>query len=182
MTSGANQAFTNLVVALVDSGDKSVLFTPYYFNHLMALQMTGGGDNVVLGPCNPDTLHPDLDWLEAQCKSDNPPKLVVVVNPCNPTGVLMTRPELDRLARITKASGNTWLVLDNTYEDFLAGGREHYTPSGDHILHVFSFSKNFGMMGWRLGYIAYPTAGAGGTLGSALVKVQVLYASMYMKI
>ena len=41
VTSGANQAFTNVVLALLDSGDGSVLFAPYYFNHLMAIQMTG---------------------------------------------------------------------------------------------------------------------------------------------
>lgn len=41
VTSGANQAFVNLVVTLVDAKDRVVLFAPYYFNHLMALQMTG---------------------------------------------------------------------------------------------------------------------------------------------
>ena len=41
VTSGANQAFANLVVSLLDAGDRCVLWAPYYFNHLMALQMTG---------------------------------------------------------------------------------------------------------------------------------------------
>lgn len=41
VTSGANQAFVNLVLSLVDAKDRVVLFAPYYFNHLMALQMTG---------------------------------------------------------------------------------------------------------------------------------------------
>ncbi len=49
MTAGANQAFTNVVLTLLDSQDKVVLFKPYYFNHLMAVQMTGGADNVVYG-------------------------------------------------------------------------------------------------------------------------------------
>lgn len=49
VTAGANQAFSNLTVALVDAADKTVLFTPYYFNHLMALQMCGGGAGVVFG-------------------------------------------------------------------------------------------------------------------------------------
>ena len=46
VTAGANQAFTNVVIALADAGDRTVLFRPYYFNHLMALQMTGGADTV----------------------------------------------------------------------------------------------------------------------------------------
>ena len=39
ITSGANQAFVNVVLALVDASDRVVLFSPYYFNHLMALQV-----------------------------------------------------------------------------------------------------------------------------------------------
>ena len=88
VTSGANQAFTNIVLTLVDAEDKVVLFKPYYFNHLMALQMTGGGKNVMYGPAGAG-LKPDLDWLENELKSDIPPKMVVIVNPCNPAGSLL---------------------------------------------------------------------------------------------
>ena len=49
VTAGANQAFTNLVLTLMDTGSKVVLFKPYYFNHLMAIQMTGGGGNIIYG-------------------------------------------------------------------------------------------------------------------------------------
>lgn len=126
VTAGANQAFTNTVIALLDECDACVLFAPIYFNHRMALQvgcrgdrlaaaptgwapaaaavpqpllrsrcstglrvpaptlpllpghlqMTGGGDRVVLGPCHADTMHPDLDWLERQLAGPRPPKMV----------------------------------------------------------------------------------------------------------
>ena len=49
VTAGANQAFTNVVLTLLDANDSVVLFKPYYFNHLMAVQMTGGGANTILG-------------------------------------------------------------------------------------------------------------------------------------
>ena len=86
VTSGANQAFTNLVLTLLDPSDAAILFVPYYFNHLMALQMTGGGHNVVYGQCDPHTWKPDLDWLEQALQGPKPPRMVVLVNPCNPTG------------------------------------------------------------------------------------------------
>ncbi|KAG2496482.1 hypothetical protein HYH03_005308 [Edaphochlamys debaryana] len=156
VTPGCNQAFLNALLALCDVEDRVVLFKPYYFDHLMAMQMTGSADRVVIGSTHPDTLRPDLDWLEGALKGPQPPKMVVVVNPCNPTGVLLTRPELDRLSALC-AAGGAWLVLDNTYEDFVfAEGGEHYCPSGPHVVHLFSMSKAYGMMGWRIGYIAFP--------------------------
>lgn len=60
VTAGANQAFTNVVLTLLDAKDSVVLFKPYYFNHLMAVQMTGGGANTILGryaQCVCRTLH-----------------------------------------------------------------------------------------------------------------------------
>ena len=41
VTAGANQALTSIMLTLLDPPDKAVLFRPYYFNALMALQMTG---------------------------------------------------------------------------------------------------------------------------------------------
>lgn len=86
VTAGANQAFTNIVLTLLDPSDGIVLFVPYYFNHLMAVQMTGGAANVIYGQCDPQTWHPDLDWLEQQLQQPGRLKMVVLVNPCNPTG------------------------------------------------------------------------------------------------
>lgn len=51
VTAGANQAFTNVVLTLLDTESKVVLFKPYYFNHLMAIQMTGGAHSTSFGRC-----------------------------------------------------------------------------------------------------------------------------------
>ena len=54
VTAGANQAFTNLVLALLDAEDRVVLFTPYYFNHHMAIQVRGAWQRqsaCILAPC-----------------------------------------------------------------------------------------------------------------------------------
>lgn len=173
VTAGANQAFTNVVLTLLDSQDKVVLFKPYYFNHLMAVQMTGGADNVVYGRCDPESWHPDLDWLEECLQSSSPPHMVVLVNPCNPTGVLMSKCELQRAQKLCEQAG-AWLVVDNTYEHFTYDGRQHTCVSGPHVVNIFSMSKAFGMMGWRLGYIAYPNAdlAADPEVGFQMSKVQ----------
>ena len=63
MTAGANQGYTNLVLSLLDAGDAAVLFRPYYFIHLMALQMTG---SEIVTPASTPDLQPDLAALEAE--------------------------------------------------------------------------------------------------------------------
>ena len=65
VTAGANQAYTNVVLALLDAGDPAMLFRPYYFNHLMALQMTGSAAEVILPPSTADLL-PDIEQLRAE--------------------------------------------------------------------------------------------------------------------
>lgn len=158
VTAGANQAFVNIVLTLCDAGDSVVMFAPYYFNAYMSFQMTGVTD-ILVGPSNPKTLQPDVDWLEkALTKQDDkpPPKLVTVVNPGNPSGAFIPKPLLQRISDLCKSAGS-WLVVDNTYEYFMYDGLEHYCLEDSHIVNLFSFSKAYGMMGWRVGYIAYPT-------------------------
>lgn len=86
VTAGANQALASLMLTLLDPSDRTVMFKPYYFNALMAVQMTGGASTMVFGPCDPDSFHPDLDWLQQQLDSPEPPRLVYLVNPANPSG------------------------------------------------------------------------------------------------
>ncbi|KAJ3701310.1 hypothetical protein LUZ61_005015 [Rhynchospora tenuis] len=171
VTAGANQAFVNIVLTLCDPGDSVVMFAPYYFNAYMSFQMTGITD-ILVGPADPNTFHPDLEWLEKTLsqKGDKPvPKLVTVVNPGNPSGVYIPLPTLKRISDICRKAGS-WFVVDNTYEYFMYDGLKHECLEGSHIVNVFSFSKAYGMMGWRVGYIAYPTEVDG--FAEQLLKVQ----------
>lgn len=169
VTAGANQAFVNLVLTLCDAGDSVVMFAPYYFNSYMSFQMTGVTD-ILVGPGNPKTLHPDADWLEMTLKNTVPtPKLVTVVNPGNPSGTYIPEPLLKRISDLCKQAG-CWLLVDNTYEYFMYDGRKHVCLEDNHIVNIFSFSKAYGMMGWRVGYIAYPSKVDG--LAAQLLKVQ----------
>ncbi|XP_030971372.1 aromatic aminotransferase ISS1 [Quercus lobata] len=169
VTAGANQAFVNLVLTLCDAGDSVVMFAPYYFNAYMSFQMTGI-TNILVGPGNPKTLYPDADWLERTLLETNPPpKLVTVVNPGNPTGTYIPEPLLKRISDLCRDAG-AWLLVDNTYEYFMYDGLKHSCLEGNHIVNIFSFSKAYGMMGWRVGYIAYPTEVEG--LADQLLKVQ----------
>ncbi|XP_009362061.2 aromatic aminotransferase ISS1 [Pyrus x bretschneideri] len=169
VTAGANQAFVNLALTLCDAGDSVVMFAPYYFNAYMSLQMTGV-TNILVGPGHPKTLYPDADWLEKTLSETKPtPKLVTVVNPGNPSGTYIPDSLLKRISDICRDAGS-WLVVDNTYEYFMYDDLKHTCVEGNHIINIFSFSKAYGMMGWRVGYIAYPSEVEG--FGTQLLKVQ----------
>ena len=129
VTAGANQAFANLVLALCDAHDAVVLFRPFYFNHAMAVQMAGGARRLVLGPSvvarrgsggdegdadggggGARELVPDLDWLERELDTraaTGAPRvrLVVLVNPGNPTGAMLPRASLERASALCRAHG-----------------------------------------------------------------------------
>jgi aspartate/methionine/tyrosine aminotransferase len=75
------------------------------------------------------------------------------------------------LASLCRDAG-AWLLVDNAYEFFAyeaEGHPAHSCVEGDFILNTFSFSKSYGMMGWRVGYLAYPPA-----LGEQLFKARIL--------
>ena len=85
-----------------------------------------------------------------------------MTSPNNPSGYVYTRAEVKRIVALCKEH-DAWLVADQTYHEFLHEDAEHVFPCGKHadfeydkIIHVFSFSKIFGMPGWRVGYLAYP--------------------------
>eukprot|EP00941_MAST-03F_sp_MAST-3F-sp1_P002386 g2386.t1 len=166
VTSGANQAFMNLVVTLLDAEDSAVLFRPFYFNHHMALQATSA--NILYGDVNEDTLRPNISKLDGLLKSQKDKiKLVVLTSPCNPTGVVIPKEELEDIQKICEKYG-VWLVVDNTYEYFTYNGVSHYCLEGENVVNIFSFSKAFGLMGWRVGYLAWSSK----SLKAELMKIQ----------
>ena len=104
VTAGANQAYTNVVLALLDAGDPAMLFRPYYFNHLMALQMTGSAPEVILPPSIADLL-PDIEQLRAELTARaadgrRQVKMVTLVNPGNPTGVMIPRATIEAFSAL----------------------------------------------------------------------------------
>jgi katanin p60 ATPase-containing subunit A1 len=150
------------VLSLLDASDACALFKPYYFNHLMALQMTGAGSgaDIFIAPSTTE-LQPDVNALRGEmhqrkAQGRPPIKLVTVSNPGNPTGVMIPKARLLELSAVCAEHG-AWLVIDNTYEHFAYPNEApHECIEAAHIVNVFSFSKAFGMMGWRVGYLAYP--------------------------
>ena len=152
-------------------GGVAILFSPFYFNSRMALQLAGAA--VEVGPCDGQGI-PDAAWLEvrlAQAAAGTAPPVAMVyaVTPGNPTGMTLGPAALAELVSLT-AAACAWLVLDVTYEAFTVAEPASALPAAQHLLYVGSFSKAYGLAGWRVGWVAFPEDGRG-DLAGALLKV-----------
>lgn len=164
VTAGSNMAFQILMQVLCDPGDEVILPVPWYFNHVMAVQLAGGV------PVLPEAgLIPDPQLLAAAITPRT--RAIVTVSPNNPSGGVIP-PE--RLAAINALCAHHGLlhISDEAYAAFVHGPVPHWSPgavagAAEHTVTLQSFSKAYGMAGWRLGYAALPQR-----LLAALAKVQ----------
>ena len=164
VTAGSNMAFQILMQVLCDPGDEVILPAPWYFNHVMAVQLAGGV------PVLPEAgLIPDPQLLAAAITPRT--RAIVTVSPNNPSGGVIP-PE--RLAAINAICAHHGLlhISDEAYAAFVHGPVPHWSPgavagAAEHTVTLQSFSKAYGMAGWRLGYAALPQR-----LLAALAKVQ----------
>lgn len=155
ITSGCNQAYVVTMMALARAGDNVLLPTPWYFNHEMTLTMLGVEPRPL--PCTPGSgFVPDVETAEALI--DERTRAIVLVTPNNPTGAVYPPETIAAFAALCARRG-LWLVLDETYRDFLPEGvarpHEMFAASGwqDSVIGLYSFSKAYAVPGWRLGAI-----------------------------
>ncbi len=163
ITSGCNQAFISTVMAIAGAGDTVLMTNPFYFNQETTLSMLGIG--VELVPCDAALgFLPDVDAIASALKPGV--RALALVTPNNPTGSVYPPALLRRIFDLCRANG-TWLILDETYRDFLpeGSGAPHDLLSvegwQDSLVCLYSFSKSFCIPGHRLGAI---------TAGPALVE------------
>ncbi|HEV2552154.1 MAG TPA: aminotransferase [Bosea sp. (in: a-proteobacteria)] len=155
ITSGCNQAFVMTMMAVARAGQNVLLPTPWYFNHEMTLRMLGIEARPL--PCDPAAgFVPDVAVAEALIDAGT--RAIVLVTPNNPTGAIYPPATITAFAELCARRG-LWLVLDETYRDFLPAGvaapHEVFaaTPWQDSVIGLYSFSKAYAVPGWRLGAI-----------------------------
>jgi aspartate/methionine/tyrosine aminotransferase len=155
ITAGGNLAFTMTMTVLAGAGEAVMLPAPWYFNHRMALAALGI-------PCVPlpcrreDGFVPDP---ERAARLMEGVRAIVLVSPNNPTGAVYRPAVIARFAELARARG-AWLVLDETYRDFLAPDRSpphalFADPAWrENVVHLYSFSKAYCVPGHRVAAIA----------------------------
>jgi aspartate/methionine/tyrosine aminotransferase len=155
VTSGCNQAFLCAVMAVAGAGDTVLMTEPYYFNHETTLAMLGIRSRFVACSAE-DGFVPRLEAIEAAFQPGV--KALALVSPNNPTGAVYPPDLLKAIFALCRSRG-VWLILDETYRDFLPSAdlapHALFAEEGwqDGFCSLYSFSKSFCIPGHRLGAI-----------------------------
>lgn len=167
ITNGLTQASFAAFMALVDDGDEVILLEPYYPQHLGKVEMAGG--RVVFAPLDKEAGFRIRKELIAPLVTPRT-RMIVLVNPSNPTGRVYCREELQDIADLAIAH-DLVVVSDEVYEQIVFDRAEHVSIASlpgmkERTISMFAFTKAYAMDGWRLGYLAADKA-----MMPALMKV-----------
>ncbi len=156
VTVGGSEAIDISIRALVNPGDEVLIVEPCFVCYAPIVELTGGV------PVTINTRIEDNFKLtpELLCeKITDKTKLLILPFPNNPTGAIMTREELEKIADILRDT-NIIILSDEIYSE-LTYGRNHCSITEiegmkERTVLINGFSKAFAMTGWRLGFLAAP--------------------------
>lgn len=155
VTTGATGALTVAAMSSLSVGDEVLVLAPYW--PLIRGIVTSSGGTPVEVPVLTSALDPAslAEALEASVTSRT--AAVYVSTPSNPTGRLLGRDLLATVAEVANRH-DLWIWSDEVYEDYAYGEKHHSIGSiaPDRTASVFSFSKAYGMAGYRCGYLVGP--------------------------
>jgi aspartate aminotransferase len=157
VTNGGKQALYNLFQVLLDPGDELLLPAPFWLSYPEMAHLAGA--RVTLIPCEPTGgFRLDAERFEAAISPAS--RLLVLNSPGNPTGAVLSRDDLERIAAVLRRHPRLAVVCDEIYEYLLSEGQEHHSLAAiapdlaDRVFIVNGFAKGWAMTGWRIGWLA----------------------------
>jgi len=166
ITCGSSEAIVASLLALINPGERVVIFEPYYENYLPGLALCGATPLFV--PLREPGWKMDLDALLKAFSQA--PKALILNTPANPSGKVFSREELEVIARFCKENG-TYVITDEIYEHITYDGLKHVSMASlpdmwERTVTISGCSKTYSVTGWRVGYVIAPNG-----LMSAIRKV-----------
>jgi aspartate aminotransferase len=172
-STGAKQSLANAILALVDEGDEVIIPTPYWVTYSELVKIARG-KVVEIKTSAAQGFKTNAQQLEAAITPKT--KVFLFSSPCNPSGAVYSKEELEALATVFKKHPGITIISDEIYEYINFVGKHQSIAQFDYIKErvviVNGLSKGFAMTGWRLGYIA-----ANVEIAKACEKVQGQFTS-----
>ena len=157
LANGTKQAINNAVLSLIGTGDEVICLAPYWVSYEGSVKLAGGKTVVLHANVSENYKVPAARIAAAITPAT---KLIMLNSPCNPTGAVWTRAELEDIAALVRAHPRMMVLSDEIYEYILFDGEMVSFGSLpdmlDRTITLNGFSKGFAMTGWRLGYAAAP--------------------------
>jgi aminotransferase len=156
ITCGSSEAIVASLLALVNPGERVVIFEPYYENYLPGLALCGATPLFV--PLAEPDWAMDLEALRKAFSQG--PKALILNTPANPSGKVFSREELEVIARFCKENG-TYVITDEIYEHITYDGLKHVSMASlpdmwERTVTISGCSKTYSVTGWRVGYVITP--------------------------
>lgn len=156
ITPGATEGIYCAIQALINPGDEVIVFDPCYDSYEPAITLAGGR-----------CIHVPLalpgftfDWQRLSDALSERVRLIIINSPHNPSGALISRDDLDRLAALIR-DRDIFLLSDEVYEHLVFDGQQHASVLAHDELYrrafvVSSFGKSYHVTGWKTGYVIAP--------------------------
>lgn len=163
VSTGAKQSIANTMLALLDENSEILIPTPYWVSYSEIARFARAGVVFINA-----TAENEFKILPQQLEAAITPKtrLFIFSSPCNPTGAVYKKEELEALAKVFEKHPQVYIISDEIYEYInysnIDGSRKQesiaqFESIKDRVIIVNGLSKGFAMTGWRLGYIAANT-------------------------
>jgi aspartate aminotransferase len=155
VSTGAKQSIANVILALIEAGDEVIIPTPYWVTYSEIVRLAGGTVKFVH-----TSFENGFKITPAELEAAITPatKLFMFSSPCNPTGAVYNKAELEALAQVFRKYHQIFIMSDEIYE-YINYNHKHESIAQfdyvkDNVILINGLSKGYAMTGWRLGYIA----------------------------
>jgi N-succinyldiaminopimelate aminotransferase len=153
VTSGATEALSDCMAALIEPGDEVVLIEPLYDCYLPLVLRAGATPKLV-------RVTPPDWWLDADALAaafGPKTKAILLNNPMNPAAKVFDERELSLIADLVIAH-DAYAICDEVYEHILFDGRKHHPLMAlpgmrERTVRIGSAGKTFSLTGWKVGYV-----------------------------
>ena len=157
VSTGAKQSLANVAMVILNKGDEVILPAPYWVSYSDIVKLAEGIPVEV-----PTSIESDFKMTPEQLEAAITPKTKMIwfSSPCNPSGSVYSKEELEGLALVLKNYPDILVVSDEIYEHINFRGKHESIASingmYERTITVNGVSKAFAMTGWRIGYIGAP--------------------------
>ena len=159
VSTGAKQSLVNVILSLINPGDEVLLPTPYWVSYIEQIKLAGGIPVEI-----PTSIDSNFKITPGQLQNaiTEKSKLIVYSSPCNPSGSLYSRDELEALSEVIVSKEGLFVLADEIYEYINFTGNPHTSMASlskkiwERTVTVNGIAKGFAMTGYRIGYIGAP--------------------------